>query len=137
MSLPLPTILLVDDDDDDVLLVRRALGSAGWCGPIQRVADGQELLEYLLGKGAWAGSPLPGLILLDLNMPRLDGRSALARLRAIPDLALLPVIVLSTSGSPRDRSEAIELGANDFIQKPSTFADLVAAMRTTREVWLP
>lgn len=140
MSPNLPTILLADDDEDDVLLVRLALSSSGWSGPVQQVGDGQELLEYLLRQGNWATRPgyeLPGLILLDLNMPRLDGRGALTRLRAIPDLSALPVVVLSTSSSAQDRKEVIELGANDYIQKPSSYAELVAAMRSAREAWLP
>lgn len=133
------TVLLADDDHDDVLLVRRALASAGWAGPVQDVSDGQDLLDYLLRHGRWSELPersRPALVLLDLNMPRMDGLSALTHLRALPEFSDLPVVVLTTSSSPFDRDKAMALGANGYVSKPSSFAGLVEAMRSARGTWL-
>ena len=134
------TILLADDDEDDQLLIRDALQDARLANPIRCVQDGQELLDYLRREGAYADpsadAPLPGIILLDLNMPRKDGREALAEIKSDPNLRRIPVVVLTTSEDEADVVRSYDLGVNSFITKPVTFTGLVAALRTWQHYWL-
>jgi CheY-like chemotaxis protein len=102
------------------------------------VEDGEQLLDYLLRRGRWADpaqSPRPGLVLLDLNMPRMDGREALARIKAHPALRRIPVVVLTTSRAQADVLRSYDLGANSFITKPRSFGGLVEAMRVLGRYW--
>ena len=97
-----PLILLADDDPDDWLLVQDAANECGWDGEVRHVANGEELLDYLWRRGQYAepgSSPRPGLVLLDLNMPRKDGREALRELKAEPNLRRIPVVVLQPEGA--------------------------------------
>lgn len=131
-------ILLADDDEDDRLLVREALAEAGSPGEVRVVPDGAGLLAYLNGAQPRAGAgeaPRPGVVLLDLNMPGLDGRETLRRIRADPALRALPVVVFTTSRSPEDVAQAYALGANTVITKPPTFAGMVDAMRVVCRYW--
>jgi CheY-like chemotaxis protein len=129
-------VLVADDDEDDRELTRDALLEVN-AGTVRFVRDGQELLDYLRNKGAEAGQPAetPDLVLLDLNMPRMNGAQALSEIRADRDIASIPVVVFTTSRDEQDVRDSYERGANSFISKPSTFADLVEAMRAFRTYW--
>jgi CheY-like chemotaxis protein len=133
------TILMADDDPDDRLLARRALGKHGLAESLRTVADGEELMDYLLRRGPYADpalSPRPSLVLLDLNMPRKDGREALAEMKRDPALRRIPVVVLTTSRSEEEIFRSYDLGANSFVSKPVTFDGLVEVMRTLGIYWL-
>ena len=132
-------ILMADDDDDDRVLTRDALAEAGANGDLHFVNDGVELLEYLRHQGQFADpadSPRPGLILLDLNMPRLDGRDVLRLVKADPEFQSIPVVVMTTSRAEEDVVKSYGLGASSFITKPVSFAGLVDVMRGLGKYWL-
>src|SRR6478735_3799529 len=133
------TIVLADDDADDRMLARDALAEARLANDLFFVQDGEELLDFLRRRGRYAdpaAAPRPGLILLDLNMPRKDGREALAEIKADPDLRRIPVVVLTTSKAEEDIYRTYDLGANSFITKPVTFEGLVAVMRDIGRYWI-
>ena len=133
------TILLADDDEDDRLMTRDALREARLHNDLQTVVDGVELLQYLRNEGAYASpesAPRPGLVLLDLNMPRMDGREALFEIKRDPRLRSLPVVVLTTSKAEEDIVRTYELGVNSFISKPVTFFGLVEVMKAFSRYWL-
>jgi CheY-like chemotaxis protein len=133
------TILLADDDEDDRLMTRDALREARLHNDLQTVVDGVELLEYLRNEGAYAApgsAPWPGLVLLDLNMPRMDGREALREIKRDPRLRALPVVVLTTSKAEEDIVRTYDLGVNSFISKPVTFFGLVEVMKAFSRYWL-
>ena len=133
------TILLADDDEDDRLMTRDALRDARLHNDLRFVIDGVDLLDYLKRRGRHsdpASSPRPGLILLDLNMPRMDGREALREIKADPDLRRIPVVVLTTSQAEEDIYRTYDLGANSFITKPVSFEGLVAVMRDIGRYWI-
>ena len=132
-------ILLADDDDEDCSLVRDALVESRVRNEVHRVADGEELMEYLRRSGRYAGStrvPRPGLILLDLNMPRKDGREALGEIKSDPHLRQIPVVVLTTSKAEEDLFRSYDLGANSYIAKPVSFEGLVDVMRALGRYWI-
>lgn len=133
------TILIADDDPDDRLLVKEALIDADF--PIANlffVEDGNALMDYLLsGLNSSVGQTrLPDLILLDLNMPKKDGREALKEIKNHPDLRQIPVVVFTTSTSPQDIKASYDSGANTYIPKSATFGSLVAAMQTIKNYWI-
>ena len=131
-------ILMADDDADDRLLAKDALVECQLDGNLHFVENGEELLEYLQHRGKYsqlADSPRPGLILLDLNMPRKDGREALREIKADPALRKIPVVVLTTSKADTDISRIYELGANSFISKPVSFESLVDVMKILGRYW--
>lgn len=132
-------VILADDDEDDRSLVRDALMEANSGIEVRTVVDGQDLLDYLRGHGAYAGrpstGPAPMLVLLDLHMPRLTGSEALVQIRADESLRALPVVVLTTSRREEDILESYLRGANSFISKPSSYSDLVKAMATFQQYW--
>jgi CheY-like chemotaxis protein len=132
------TILLADDDEEDRELARDALQDS-LANEMRFVVDGQDLLDYLRREGRWAGpevdAPRPGIILLDLNMPKKDGREALAELKADESLRRIPVVVLTTSKDEEDVLTAYDLGVSSFITKPVTFGGLVDVMRTWSQYW--
>lgn len=133
------TILMADDDVDDRDLTRDAMRKNQLTGELKWVEDGEELLDYLNRRGRYsdpAMAPRPSLILLDLNMPRMDGREALRAIKAHPDLRCIPIIILSTSSADEDVMRSYELGANCFITKPGTFEQLVDVVRVLGEHWL-
>ena len=134
------TILICDDDEDDRLLTKEALEQAHISNSIRFVEDGEQLLDYLYQRGAYAGetgaAPRPGLILLDLNMPKLSGREALAIIKGDKTLRDIPIVVLSTSQLDEDISRSYQLGVNSFISKPVTFSGLVDAMHVLGRYWL-
>ena len=134
------TILLADDDEEDRELTRDALQDARLANEMRFVVDGQDLMDYLTRTGRYADpsvdAPRPGLILLDLNMPKKDGREALAEIKANESLRRIPVIVLTTSKDEEDVFRTYDLGVNSFITKPVTFGGLVEVMRTWTRYWL-
>jgi two-component system, response regulator len=132
------TILLADDDPDDRLLAQEALEENRLANDLHMVQDGEELLDYLYRRGKYAdpaSSPRPGLILLDLNMPRMDGREALRVLKGDPDLRQIPVVVLTTSRAEEDIYRTYNLGVNSFISKPVSFEGLVEVTRALGRYW--
>ena len=131
-------ILMADDDADDRLLAQDAFERSRVANELRCVEDGEELLDYLRHRGRFAApgsAPRPGLILLDLNMPRKDGREALREIKADPELRAIPVVVLTTSKSEEDILRTYDLGANSFITKPVTFQGLVDVMQVLGRYW--
>jgi CheY-like chemotaxis protein len=127
MQNPAFVVLMADDDEDDCLLVESAFQDMGIAHVLRFVGDGQELLDYLYNEGDFADpekSPRPDLILLDLNMPRIDGREALARIKSDSQLKNIPVLILTTSREERDIALSKHAGASSFLSKPEEFADL-------------
>jgi CheY-like chemotaxis protein len=130
-------ILMAEDDVDDRLLAQDALKESGSEGDLQFVDNGEELLDYLLGRGKYnADTPRPRLILLDLNMPLKDGRQALREIKSNPLLRQIPVVVLTTSHADTDIDLIYHLGANSFITKPVRYEALVEVMRIVSDYWL-
>ncbi|MEX2472317.1 MAG: response regulator [Gemmatimonadota bacterium] len=132
-------ILMVDDDHEDREFAREAFEESRLANDFRTVDDGVELLEYLRREGAYAkpgAAPRPGLILLDLQMPRLDGFQTLEQIRADPSLARIPVVVMTTSGADEDISRSYDAGANSYVRKPVTFDGLVDAVRAMGRYWL-
>ncbi len=131
-------ILMAEDDSDDRLLAQDAFKESGLTTDVRFVEDGVELLDYLHRRNKFsapANSPRPGLIILDLNMPRKDGRAALQEIKSNPDWRKIPVVVLTTSTAEPDVARVYDLGANSFISKPVAFAALVNLMKTVVEYW--
>ncbi len=132
------TILLADDDEEDLVMTQEALQQSRLGNDLRLAYDGEQLMDYLLRRGQYADpadSPVPGLILLDLNMPRKDGREALTEIKANPDIRTIPVIVLTTSRTEEDVFRSYDLGVSSFITKPVTFEGLVNAMRVLSQYW--
>ena len=132
-------ILMADDDADDRMLTRDALEESRVLNELRFVEDGEELMEYLTRKGKYAeikDSPRPGLILLDLNMPKKDGREALKEIKSDPNLRRIPVVIMTTSKAEEDIFRSYDFGASSFITKPVTFDRLVELMRTLGEYWV-
>jgi CheY-like chemotaxis protein len=133
------TILMADDDEDDRLLTRDALTESRVLNDFHCVADGIELMKYLRREGLYRDDelyPVPSLILLDLNMPRLDGRGALEQIKRDPVLRSIPVIILTTSKAEEDMMRAYDLGAASYITKPVTFDKLVELMKSLGRYWV-
>jgi CheY-like chemotaxis protein len=129
---------MADDDPDDRMLAHEALEECRIANSLHVVEDGEELMDYLKRRGKYADpvvSPRPGLILLDLNMPRKSGREALRDIKTDPDLCRIPVVVLTTSQSEEDVYRSYDEGANSFITKPVTFDGLVDVMRGLKHYW--
>jgi CheY-like chemotaxis protein len=132
------TILYADDDAEDRMLVRDAWAENRLANELHFVEDGEELMDYLRRRGQYthlANQPLPGMILLDLNMPRKDGREALQEIKADPRLRSIPVVILTTSKAEEDILRAYDLGVNSFILKPVTFQSLVDLTLTLSKYW--
>lgn len=129
---------MADDDPDDRMLTRDAFEEARLANELHFVEDGEQLLDYLHRREGFAemrGDPLPGLILLDLNMPKKDGREALAEIKTDPELKRIPVVVLTTSEAEEDILRTYDLGVNSFIVKPVAFESLVDVMKTLSKYW--
>jgi CheY-like chemotaxis protein len=132
------TILMADDDADDRQLTREALEDARLINDMRFVEHGEELFDYLRRQGKYAppaDAPRPGLILLDLNMPKKDGRAVLKEIKQDPDLRTIPVVVLTTSKSDEDIYRSYDLGVNSYIVKPVTFEALVDVLVTLEKYW--
>lgn len=133
-----PTVILMADDDaDDRLLAQDALAESKIPSELHFVENGEELMDYLNRRGKYsaASAPRPGLILLDLNMPKKDGRESLREIKANPDLRRIPVVILTTSQADADVGQIYDLGANSFITKPVSFDALVKMMRAVGHYW--
>ena len=126
-------ILLAEDDGDDVLMATDALRDANADHDLHRVADGEELMDYLHGRAGTA--PRPDLILMDLNMPGKDGREALEEIKSDPELRPIPVVVLSTSSDSVDIADSYDLGANSYLVKPRDYRGWVEMMRAVDRFW--
>ncbi len=132
------TIVMADDDAEDRMLAKEALAEARLANDLHFVEDGTELMDYLNHRGKYSGvieSPSPVLILLDLNMPKMDGREALKQIKSDPKLRRIPVVVLTTSKAQEDIYRSYDLGASSFITKPVTFEGLVDLMRSLKRYW--
>jgi two-component system response regulator len=133
-----PTILLVEDNVDDYDAAIRSFKAAHLDNPVHWCKTGADALDYLRRQGRYAGepnSPRPALMLLDLNMPGIDGKRVLATIKQDATLKKLPVVILTTSSDERDVTECYELGASTYIQKPVDFDGLIAAVRRIKEYW--
>ena len=133
------TILMADDDPEDRLMTQDAFIETGIANDLRFVEDGQQLLDYLRREGDFndsADAPKPGLILLDLNMPRVDGREALRRIKSDPSLRHIPIVVVTTSKAEKDIFRTYDLGANSYIVKPVTFSGLVDMIKVIGQYWL-
>jgi CheY-like chemotaxis protein len=132
------TVLMADDDPDDRVLTQEAWKENRLANGLHFVEDGEELMDYLHRRGQYADlidEPLPGLILLDLNMPRKDGREALKEIKADPKLHRIPIVVLTTSKAEEDILRTYDLGVSSFITKPVTFESLVSIIKTLAQYW--
>jgi CheY-like chemotaxis protein len=137
MPTRLITILLADDDEDDRELTRLALREAKHNARLLTVGDGAELMDFLHQRGehADAGAERPNLILLDINMPRMNGHEALAKIKTDPKLRSIPVVILTTSTRDEDITKSYKLGANSYMSKPMGFMSFVDAMRGFSRYW--
>lgn len=132
------TILMADDDADDRALTKEAFEEAKLANELRFVEDGQELLDYLHRRGKYAdpaSSPMPGLILLDLNMPRKDGREALKEIKSDPRFLAIRIVIMTTSKAETDIVRSYNLSAASYITKPVTFDSLVDVVRTLGKYW--
>jgi two-component system, response regulator len=129
------TILMADDDEDDRRNTEEAFREHHLANEFRTVRDGEELMEFLRRQGRYRDAPRPGLILLDLNMPRKDGREALKEIKSDPALRQIPVVILTTSKAEEDILKTYDLGANSFITKPVGFESLVQLVTTMTRYW--
>ena len=133
------SILVADDDPDDRMMIQEAFTENRIANQIVFVEDGEQLMAYLRREDLFAGhkdEPFPGIILLDLNMPKKDGREALRELKADPELCRIPIIVLTTSQAEEDIVRTYGLGVSSFITKPVSFEGLVDAVRVICQYWI-
>lgn len=131
-------ILMADDDPDDCLMIKEALDESPLACDLYYVEDGEELMDYLHHRGKYSdpvSAPVPGLILLDLNMPKKDGREALKEIKEDEKLKRIPIVVLTTSNAEEDIQRTYKLGVNSFISKPVSFESLVEIMKTLTKYW--
>ena len=131
MSREAITILLAEDDDGHAVLVERNLRRAGVTNRIERARDGQDALDYLHGRGAHSGREPDGplLMLLDINMPRVDGVEVLRQMKSSPSTSRIPVVMLTTTDNPHEVERCYDLGCSVYVTKPVTYDDLSEAMR--------
>lgn len=131
-------LLMADDDEDDRLMAKEAVEEAKLASDLRFVEDGEQLMDFLYHRGNYSNgttAPRPGLILLDLNMPKKDGREALKEIKSDPELRHIPIVVLTTSKAEEDVYRTYDLGVNSFITKPVTFEGLVEVMKTLERYW--
>lgn len=126
---------MADDDPDDKMLAQEAFSENKIANKLIFVDDGEQLMDYLYQRGNFENAPKPGLILLDLNMPRKDGREALKEIKSDPALRRIPIIILTTSKAEEDILKSYDLGVSSFITKPVTFEDLVKVTRHIGNYW--
>ncbi|HYG34192.1 MAG TPA: response regulator [Clostridia bacterium] len=140
ISLPAhPTVLYVEDEENDLLLMQMAFRKVGLDQALKAVGDGREAMDYLSGRGAYSDRtqhPLPQVILLDLNLPVISGFEVLGWLRRCPGLQDLPVVVFTSSSRAEDKQKAQELGANDYLEKPTSFHHFGQVVEGVRQKWL-
>jgi len=129
-------VLLVDDNPADIDLTSEILGKSKWHFHVSAVNDGATAISYLHREGRFVKAPKPDLIILDLNLPRKDGRQVLAEVKADAGLARIPVVIFTTSQASSDISRCYQLGANCYLPKPGNLADFVAAVQSMADFWL-
>jgi two-component system, chemotaxis family, response regulator Rcp1 len=129
-------ILLVEDSPSDVLLTREALRDARIANDLSVARDGEEAMEYLRQEGEHAGKPRPDIVILDLNLPRMDGREVLREIKGDDSLRRIPVIILTTSSSDRDIGECYDSHANCFLTKPIDFEEFIDVVRSMEHFWI-
>ena len=132
-------ILIADDDEEDRMLIRQAMLKNQVANPMHFVENGEEVLDYLHNRNQFSNNkdcPKPGLILLDLNMPKMDGREAIIEIKKEPALRSIPIVVLTTSGAEEDILRSYNLGVSSFITKPITFQGFIEVMKTLNQYWL-
>jgi CheY-like chemotaxis protein len=137
--MPQATVLYVEDEEFDAMFMLKAFERVGLKGSLKVVVDGQQAIDYMAGNGAYADRrehPLPAVILLDLKLPVVSGFEVLEWLRRQPGLKNLPVVVFSSSDQPEDQAMASELGANDFVQKPSSALEFPRVVERLKQRWL-
>jgi CheY-like chemotaxis protein len=130
--------MIADDDAEDTMLIRDALKESRLKNGIQSVEDGEELMQYLRNEGKYSDKkkyPTPGIILLDLNMPKMDGREALKEIKADKNLRSIPIVILTTSKAEEDILKTYNLGVSSFITKPVKFSTMVDVMKTLNKYW--
>ena len=132
---PLPQVLLVDDNPADVGLAKEALAGGRHQSCISNVADGEEAIAFLHRSGQYANAVCPDLVILDLNLPKKDGRAVLADVKADKDLRTIPIVVFSTSHLILDIARSYELGANCYVSKPGNLKDYLAALQSIEQFW--
>jgi CheY-like chemotaxis protein len=131
-------ILIADDDAEDIMLIKDALNESRLKNGVQSVKDGEELMHYLRNEGKYSDKdkyPTPGIILLDLNMPKKDGREALKEIKADKNLRTIPIVILTTSKAEEDILKTYNLGVSSFITKPVKFSTMVDVMKTLNKYW--
>jgi CheY-like chemotaxis protein len=131
-------VLLAEDNEHDIIATKRAWGKSNIANPLRIVRDGEECLDYLWRRGKYSDSataPRPGILLLDLKMPKMDGITVLQHIRKDEQLRCLPVIILTTSKAEEDRFRSYNLGANAYVVKPIGFQNLVEAIKTINLFW--
>lgn len=130
-------IIVADDDTDDQFMLKEAFSSLNFDKEICSVENGEELLDYLNKRGKYSNGnlPVPKLILLDLNMPKIDGRQCLRMIRENKEFCKIPIIIFSTSNNPEDVSQSYELGANSYIIKPYSYNELVEIIDVIKKYW--
>jgi CheY-like chemotaxis protein len=129
-------VLLVEDDEGDILMTREAFESYNIRNPLHVVTDGEQALQFVRRTGPFAGAPRPGLILLDINLPRLSGLEVLAELKQDPDLLVIPVVILTTSLAEEDILRSYQLHANAYVSKPADFERFIATIRQVDDFFL-
>lgn len=129
-------ILLVEDNEGDIILTLQAMKKADISNSIDVVKDGEEALQYLRKEGKYANTPLPNLILLDINLPRLDGKEVLAEIKKDAQLKIIPVIMLTTSDAESDIAESYNSYANCYITKPVAFRDFSRVIQNIKDYWI-
>jgi CheY-like chemotaxis protein len=133
---PPPPILLVEDNDDDILITKRAFEKGHVTNPVVVVRDGDEALDYVFRRGPFVGAPRPALVLLDLNLPRVDGFTVLRTIKGDPDVRSIPVVILTTSKREEDVLRSYTGHANTYIEKPVEFDRFVQVVNTLNIYWL-
>ncbi len=129
-------VLLVDDNLGDIDLTSEVLAKSKWHFHLTAVNDGEDAISFLRRRGKYEEAPVPDLIVLDLNLPRKDGRSVLAEVKTDPVLARIPVVIFTTSHASADITRCYELGANCYLRKPGNLADFVALVHSMADFWL-
>ena len=129
-------VLLVDDNPADIDLTREALTKCEWQFRVNAVHDGVEAISFLRRQGQYADAPSPDLIVLDLNLPRRDGREVLSEIKSDPKLARIPVVIFTTSNATSDVSRSYELGANCYLRKPGNLSDFITVVHSMADFWL-
>lgn len=130
------SLLIAEDDPDDRYLIADAFEQSEFEHPVEFVADGTELLKYLRAEAPFADRVRPGLLLLDLNMPKMDGRTALTHMKADPELSRIPVIVFTTSNAEADIERTYELGVSGFVSKPNSMSEMIELVQSLDEHWM-